>query len=150
MKSGRSERESRDFEGNEPVSYDERLAQRIRTCLAGRADVVEKKMFGGLCFMVGGAMCCGLTKTDFMVRVGPDQYDDALAQPHARPMDFTGRPLKGMVYVSPEGIRTEAALARWVRRGLAFLSAAAPSGRLRRRVAHTGTSGARANGRRRT
>jgi hypothetical protein len=98
-----------------------------------RTDVVEKKMFGGLCFMVGGAMCCGLTKTDFIVRVGPEGYDDALAQPHARPMDFTGRPLKGMVYVRPEGIRTDAALARWVRRGLVFLLGSAPAGRSRNR-----------------
>jgi TfoX/Sxy family transcriptional regulator of competence genes len=105
------------------VSYDEKLAARVRALLAKRDDVVEKKMFGGLCFMVGGAMCCGLTKTDFMVRVGAEQYDEALAQPHVRPMDFTGRPLKGMVYVSPEGLRTNAALARWVRRGLDFLAA---------------------------
>ena len=108
------------------MSYDETLAARIRRCLAARTDVVEKKMFGGLCFMVGGAMCCGLTKTDFMVRVGPDRYSDALAQPHARPMDFTGHPLKGMVYVGPEGLRTASALARWVQRGLEFVSEAKP------------------------
>jgi TfoX/Sxy family transcriptional regulator of competence genes len=104
------------------VSYDEKLAVRIRSMLSMRDDVVEKKMLGGLCFMVGGAMCCGLTKTDFMVRVGPAQYEEALARPHARPMDFTGRPLKGMVYVAPEGLRTEAALAGWIQRGLAFVS----------------------------
>jgi TfoX/Sxy family transcriptional regulator of competence genes len=104
------------------MSYDEDLAERIRSCLADRADVVEKKMFGGLCFMVGGAMCCGLTKTDFMIRVGADQYEAALAEPHARPMDFTGRPLRGMVYVAPDGVRTEAGLARWVRRGLSYLA----------------------------
>jgi TfoX/Sxy family transcriptional regulator of competence genes len=107
------------------MSYDENLAARIRRVLAKRTDVVEKKMFGGLCFMVGGAMCCGLTKTDFMVRVGPDRYDDALAQPHARPMDFTGRPLAGMVYVAREGLRSAAALARWVGRGVAFVSSTA-------------------------
>src|SRR6516165_2346649 len=83
-------------------------------------------MFGGLCFMVDGAMCCGLTKADFMVRVGPDRYDDALAQPHARPMDFTGRPLAGMVYVAPEGIRSAAALATWVGRGVSFVSSLPP------------------------
>jgi TfoX/Sxy family transcriptional regulator of competence genes len=104
------------------VSYDENLAARVRAALANRADVAEKKMFGGLCFMVDGAMCCGLTKTDFMVRVAPDQYDDALAQPHARPMDFTGRPLVGMVYVAPEGLRNAAALAKWVARGVTFVS----------------------------
>jgi TfoX/Sxy family transcriptional regulator of competence genes len=115
------------------MTYDEKLAVRVRKALAVGNDVVEKKMFGGLCFMVDGAMCCGLTKSDFMVRVGPDQYEAALAEPHARPMDFTGRPLKGMVYVAPEGLRTEAALARWVRRGLAFV-AAAPTARARRRT----------------
>jgi TfoX/Sxy family transcriptional regulator of competence genes len=108
------------------VSYDEKLADRIRSILSERDDVVEKKMFGGLCFMVNGAMCCGLTKSDFMVRVGADAYDEALAQPHARPMDFTGRPLKGMVYVAPTGLRTRAALERWVQRGLAFASSAKP------------------------
>jgi TfoX/Sxy family transcriptional regulator of competence genes len=104
------------------MRYDERLASRVRRMLSARDDVVEKKMFGGLCFMVNGAMCCGLTKTDFMVRVGPAQYDDALAQPHARPMDFTGRPLAGMVYVAPEGLRSAAALAKWVGRGVRFVS----------------------------
>jgi TfoX/Sxy family transcriptional regulator of competence genes len=109
------------------MSYDENLATRIRQLLADRDDVVEKKMFGGLCFMVGGAMCCGLTKSDFMVRVGADHYEEALAQPHARPMDFTGRPLKGMVYVAPEGLRTKAALTRWVRRGIEFVSVRSPA-----------------------
>ncbi|HWL85270.1 MAG TPA: TfoX/Sxy family protein [Polyangiaceae bacterium] len=106
------------------MSYDEKLAMRVRKVLAVRDNVVEKKMFGGLCFMVNGAMCCGLTTSDFMVRVGPTQYDDALAEPHARPMDFTGRPLKGMVYVAPEGLRTDDALTRWVHRGLAFVAEA--------------------------
>ncbi len=109
------------------MSYDEKLAARVRKVLADRDDVVEKKMFGGLCFMVNGAMCCGLTKSDFMVRVGAAQFDDALAQPHARPMDFTGRPLKGMVYVAPEGLRTDAALAGWVRRGLLFVTEKPPT-----------------------
>ena len=104
------------------MSFDERLAERVRVALAHRDDVVEKKMFGGLCFMVANSMCCGLTKTDFMVRVGPERYDQALAQPHARPMDFTGRPLKGMVYVAPEGVRTTAALRKWVEWGVTFVS----------------------------
>ncbi|HEY2509415.1 MAG TPA: TfoX/Sxy family protein [Polyangiaceae bacterium] len=104
------------------MSYDENLARRVRSLLADRDDVAEKKMFGGLCFMVAGAMCCGLTKTDFMVRVGPAQYDDALAEPHARPMDFTGRPMAGMVYVAPEGLRRDAALAKWIARGVRFVT----------------------------
>ncbi len=113
------------------MSYDEKLAARVRSILSTRDDVVEKKMFGGLCFMVNGSMCCGLTKSEFMVRVGPDAYEDALAQPHARPMDFTGRPLKGMVYVGPEGLRTHLGLAEWVRRGLAFASQKVPPRRRR-------------------
>lgn len=109
------------------MSYDEKLADRVREALGPRDDVVEKKMFGGLCFMVNGAMCCGLTPTDLMVRVGPDQYDEALAEPHARPMDFTGRPLKGMIYVAPAGLRTEKALAKWVARGVSFVAALPPA-----------------------
>jgi len=104
------------------MGYDENTADRIRRILSRRDDVVEKKMFGGLCFMVNGRMCCGLTKGDFVVRVGADRYEDALAQPHTRPMDFTGRPLSGMVYVDPAGFRTDAALALWVQRGVDFAS----------------------------
>ena len=70
--------------------------------------------------MLGGSMCCGVVRDDLVVRVGPDSYEDALAEPHARPMDFTGHPLRGMVYVEPEGCRTDKALASWVRRGVDF------------------------------
>jgi TfoX/Sxy family transcriptional regulator of competence genes len=123
------------------MSYDEGLAARIRVLLSDRDDVIEKKMFGGLCFMVAGAMCCGLTKTDFMVRVGPEQYDAALAEPHARPMDFTGRPLKGMVYVSPTGLCTRAALEHWVKRGIAFVTTAKASPRRSKRTPSVRTRG---------
>ncbi len=67
-------------------------------------------------------MCCGLTKSDFMVRVGPHAYEKALREPHARPMDFTGRPLTGMVYVAPSGLRTRAAVGKWVNLALAYLA----------------------------
>jgi TfoX/Sxy family transcriptional regulator of competence genes len=100
------------------VSYDERIAARIRALLGKRRDVVERKMFGGLTFMVNGAMCCGVTSEALVVRVGPAEYERALAEPHARPMDFTGRPLVGMVYVDPAGYRTARALSRWLQRGL--------------------------------
>jgi TfoX/Sxy family transcriptional regulator of competence genes len=115
------------------MSYDEATAARIRDLLAKRRDVVERKMFGGLTFMVNGAMCCGITSEALVVRVGPAAYDAALAEPHARPMTFTGRPLAGMVYVDPPGYRTERALARWVERGLAFVTAA-PMARPRSRT----------------
>lgn len=102
------------------MAYDEGLAQRIRETLAGRQDVVEKKMFGGLAFMVGGNMSVGVVDDELMVRVGKDGHDDALAQPHARPMDFTGKPMKGFVYVSAQGIAEDDDLAGWVERGVAF------------------------------
>ena len=104
------------------MSYDEPTAERVRRILSSRRDVVEKRMFGGLCFMVNGGMCCGLTSDALMVRVGPDRYEEALARPHARPMDFTGRPLTGMVYVDPAGYKSDAALEQWVKRGLDFVS----------------------------
>ena len=103
------------------MAYDEKTAARLRELLVVRRDVVEKKMFGGLCFMVSGSMCCGLTEAGLMVRVGRDRYEEALAQPFARPMDFTGKPLAGMVYVDPKGYRTDAALKRWVQRGIEFV-----------------------------
>jgi TfoX/Sxy family transcriptional regulator of competence genes len=102
------------------LAYDETLATRIRDILSVRRDVTEKKMFGGLCFLVNGKMSCGITSTDFMVRVGKDELEAALARPHARPMDFTGRPSKGAVYVAKDGLRTRAALATWVNSGVAF------------------------------
>lgn len=115
------------------MSYDERTAARIRDLLAKRRDVVERKMFGGLTFMVNGAMCCGITSEALVVRVGPAAYEAALAEPHVRPMTFTGRPLAGMVYVDRPGYRTERALARWIDRGLAFVSAAPEARRQPRR-----------------
>ena len=83
-------------------------------------------MFGGLCFMKGGAMCCGVLGTNLIVRLGAKNYAEALAQPGARPFDFTGKPSKGMLYVSPEGFRDRSSLARWVRLGLAFLDEELP------------------------
>ncbi len=104
------------------MSYNEKTAERERLVLSRRAFVLEKKIFGGLCFMVNGHMCCGLTSTAFMVRVGLDRYEEALAQPHARPMDFTGRPLAGMVYVDPAGYKTDGALTKWIQQGLDYIS----------------------------
>ena len=103
------------------MAYDEDLAQRIRMALGGYVGLTERKMFGGLCFMLYGNMCCGVVKDTLMVRVGPAEHDDALAQPGARPMDFTGRPMKGMVYVDAEACASDNDLAQWVERGLAFV-----------------------------
>jgi TfoX/Sxy family transcriptional regulator of competence genes len=108
------------------MSYDEKLAERTRAVLDSRDDVIEKKMFGGLAFMVRGHMCVGIVDRELMVRIGPDAYESALAEPHARPMDFTGKPLRGMVYVAAAGLRTEAGLRAWVDRGLRFVNALPP------------------------
>jgi TfoX/Sxy family transcriptional regulator of competence genes len=102
------------------LAYDEGLAQRIRERLEERTDVEERRMFGGLAFLVHGNMAAGIVKDELMVRVGPAAYDAALREPHARPMDFTKRPMKGLVYVAPPGFAEDADLARWLERGLAF------------------------------
>lgn len=85
-------------------------------------------MFGGLTFMVHDNMACGIVGKDLMVRVGPEHYEEGLSRPHARPMDFTGRPLKGMVYVGPEGCKTDESLQWWVDQAVAFL-ASVPGGK---------------------
>ncbi len=108
------------------MAFDDKAAQRIRRIFFGREDVVEKKMMGGLCFMLGDAMCCGLTGDALMVRVGKDAHAEALTQPHARPMTFTGRPLAGFVFVDPAGYRDDGALAAWVKRGMDFVATLPP------------------------
>ncbi len=96
------------------MAYDQGLAERLREQFRDRRDVEEKKMFGGLCFMVSGHMCCGVMGDTLMARVGPDSQAACLRRKHAREMDFTGKPMKGMVYVAPEGIASDVALADWV------------------------------------
>ena len=108
------------------MAYDEGLAQRIREELEGRDDVVEKKMFGGLAFLLGGNMSVGVMKSELMVRTGPDGYDAALAEPHARKMDFTGRAMKGFVYVGLEGFESDDDLRAWIERGVAFAGSLPP------------------------
>ena len=108
------------------MAYSEALGARVRAVLASRDDASEKRMFGVLCFLLGGNMCCGVVGDELMVRVGPDAYDDCLAQPHAREMDFTGKAMKGMVYVAEAGIADDSELAAWVRRGAAFAGSLPP------------------------
>jgi TfoX/Sxy family transcriptional regulator of competence genes len=97
------------------------LAERVRRALGKRKGLAEKKMFGGLAFMLDNRMCCGVINNDLVVRVGPDQYESALAQPHARRLDFTGRPLKGFVYVGVRGYSMDRALASWIKQALNFV-----------------------------
>lgn len=112
-----------------PMAYDENLAARIRDELASRDDVTERKMFGGIAFMVGGNMCCGVAGDDVMLRLGVDAAEAALEDPHARPMDFTGRPMAGYVFVAPAGTATPADLRRWIDRAVAFVSTLPPKAR---------------------
>jgi TfoX/Sxy family transcriptional regulator of competence genes len=100
------------------MAYDEHLAARVRTLLAPRTDVSERKMFGGLTFMIGGNMCCGVNGDELIVRLDPDREVEALARPHARPMDFTGRPMRGFVTVQPDGLNGDR-LNRWVQEAVA-------------------------------
>ena len=104
------------------MAYDERTAERVRRVLAGQRGLAERKMMGGLCFMVNGSMCCGVSGSALMVRVGREASQQMVTQPHVRPMEFTGRRLAGFVLVDPEGYRTDAALATWVRRGVDFIA----------------------------
>jgi TfoX/Sxy family transcriptional regulator of competence genes len=101
------------------VAYDERLAERVRGVLPDPGAVREQKMFGGLAFMVGGHMFCGVMKDELMLRLGPDGAEQALTRPHVRPMDFTGRPMTSMVLVGKDGLKGTA-LRRWVEKALAF------------------------------
>jgi hypothetical protein len=95
------------------VAYDEELAGRVRAVLPRGEAVTEREMFGGLAFMLGGHMFCGIVKDALMARLGPEAADRALDQPHVRPMDFTGRPMKGMVFIDPAGLQGDA-LRQWV------------------------------------
>jgi TfoX/Sxy family transcriptional regulator of competence genes len=104
------------------MAYNLKTAERVRRILSRRSDVAEKRMVGGLSFVVGGSMCCGVTANALMVRVGAEARDRTLAQPHVRLMEFAGRPLAGFVLIDPEGYPTEAALAAWVQRGLDFVA----------------------------
>lgn len=103
------------------MAYDEGLAQRLRDRYLTTPKVEEKRMFGGLAFMVGGNMSCGIVSDTLMVRVGPEAYEAALAKPHVREMDFTGKSLKGFVYIDPAGFETDATLDAWVRLSLEFV-----------------------------
>ncbi len=102
------------------MPYDEELVERVRGVLAGQRDVAERKMFGGLTFMVQGNMACGVEGKRLMVRVGPEKYDEAMAQKHAELMDFTGRPMKGMVFVGSQGLSSKKDLKAWVQRGIDY------------------------------
>lgn len=102
------------------MAYDEGLAERVRGVLDEQPGVSEKRMFGGIAFLLKGRMAVGIVQDKLMVRVGPEAYDRALQERHARPMDFTGRPMKGFVYVVPAGYESDSDLERWVSLGVDY------------------------------
>jgi TfoX/Sxy family transcriptional regulator of competence genes len=102
------------------MAYDEGLAERIRQILEEQSRVVERKMFGGLTFMVQGNMACGVSPKGLMVRVGPEQYTETLLEPFSQEMNFTGRSMKGMVFVEEAGYTVDSELERWVQKGVEF------------------------------
>jgi TfoX/Sxy family transcriptional regulator of competence genes len=108
------------------MAYDEALGDRIREALAEVDGVTERKMFGGIAFMVDGHMTVGVVKDELMARVGADGEDDAHAQPHARAMDFTGRPMTGFIQVAAAGVAAEEDVRAWVDRALAFTTTLPP------------------------
>lgn len=102
------------------MAYDQELAVRLRSHLASIPLLVEKQMFGGIGFLVRGNMACGVHGEDLIVRVDPQEYEELLSHQHVRPFDMTGKPMKGWIFVSPEGLRTEAELSGWIEKGLAY------------------------------
>jgi TfoX/Sxy family transcriptional regulator of competence genes len=103
------------------MAYNEALAERVRTELLDVPEVDEKRMFGGVTFMVSGQMCCGVLKDELIVKVGADGWDELIAQPYVRPFDFTGRPMVGIVYVSLPGVASDDALHTWIQRGVRYV-----------------------------
>lgn len=108
------------------MAYDEGLAERIRDVLQEEEGITEKKMFGGLAFMVNGNMSVGVVKEELMIRVGKEKYEEVLEMPHAREMDFTGKPLTGFAYVDIEGIEDDADLKKFVQLSLDFARSLPP------------------------
>ena len=108
------------------MNFDPEAAARVRRLLSGRDDVVERTMVGGLSFLVNGNMCCGVTGTALMIRVGADGREQALREPHARPMLLGGRVLSGFICIEPAGYAADDALASWVNEG----STSSPGSRL--------------------
>ncbi len=102
------------------MAYNEALANRMRTYLKAKRGIAEKKMFGGVGFLVNGNMACGVNQRDLIVRLGEEDFEKALKQPGVRVFDMTGRPMKGWIMVKPEGCASEQALQGWIEKGLSY------------------------------
>ena len=108
------------------MSYDETMATRLRMYFAEMDGVVEQRMMGALCFMVDGHMCCGVAGPALMVRVGRENYEKALSEPHVKPMELSKRTPRGFVLIDPEGVESDANLKRRIERGQTFVRALTP------------------------
>jgi TfoX/Sxy family transcriptional regulator of competence genes len=108
------------------VAFDDVLAERVRARLDARSDVEERRMFGGIGFLIAGNMCCGVHGDELIVRVGPDEGASLLEEDGTRPFDITGRPMRGWLFVSPDATAEDADLERWVRRAEAFAAGLPP------------------------
>ncbi|HEX5105285.1 MAG TPA: TfoX/Sxy family protein [Pirellulaceae bacterium] len=104
------------------MPYSESLADRIRQTFGRRRGLTEKKMFGGVGFLLNGNMCVGVWKTSLIVRLDPVDADESLSQPHVRPFDITGRPMKGWLIVEADGLETDDQLASWIQRSIEFVA----------------------------
>ena len=100
------------------MAYDEAFAERVRAALKGRRGIVERRMFGGIAFLVRGRMACGVLKTELVLKLGEEETARALKKPHTCPMDFTGKIIKSMIYVKPGGTKTSRSLKAWVDRAV--------------------------------
>jgi TfoX/Sxy family transcriptional regulator of competence genes len=125
------------------VAFNERLMERVRDRLVGVDGVVELKMFGGWGVTVRGNMAVGVMRDDLIVRVGPEQFDTLLTRPGARPFDFTGRPMKGWLYVDGSAVANGRSLAAWVDRGVTFARSLPPMSATRRRVSEVSSTSRR-------
>jgi hypothetical protein len=108
------------------MAFDKELADRIRAALGKRSGLTEKKMFGGIGFMLGGNMACGVHGRELIVRVDPDETEKILSEPHTRRFDLTGRPMKGWILVDPKGLAKDADLGRWVGVGATYAASLPP------------------------
>jgi hypothetical protein len=103
------------------MAFDEALAERIRQALARKKGITEKKMFGGIGFLLHGNMCVGVWKVSLIVRLDPDEYEDALKEPFVKEFDITGRPMKGWVLVGPGRVQGDDQLKDWIERAVRFV-----------------------------
>lgn len=108
------------------MAYNEQLVSRVRNLVSNKPGYSERKMFGGMSFIINGNMACGVNEDNLVVRVGPDAYQEALGKPHAKAADMTGRSIKGWVTVEPAGLTNEQDLLAWVDRGVSYASSLPP------------------------